>query len=325
MLGFLPVQLMAQSATAGKKKLLRVYEDNDFINFHGRASDEAYTNGTRIDLFAEAGQSAPFFADKWIPKPGSGSVNTTGWGIMQLMYTPQNTRATVPDKRDYPYAGALFLIRSLIAENYVRKLRYTTELLAGITGPYAFAGETQRTIHRLSGDIIPAGWELQVKTNLILNLDFAAEKQLWYQQGHAAISAEASIKAGSLRTEAAVYTIFRAGWLNPLFQGFINQFHSTIEKMAPEARKIQVYAQLKPGITYTLKNVLVSGGIFDKKEGQKNRDTEADARHLIYGFDYGIMISLYKVRIEVSQKIKSGELVGKKRHEVGNVTVYTLL
>lgn len=38
-------------AQQGPEHLFRVYHDNDFINFRGNGTDEAYTYGVKFDLF----------------------------------------------------------------------------------------------------------------------------------------------------------------------------------------------------------------------------------------------------------------------------------
>jgi hypothetical protein len=37
--------------TKNEGKLLRIYEDNDFINIRGKGTDRAYSGGTRVDIF----------------------------------------------------------------------------------------------------------------------------------------------------------------------------------------------------------------------------------------------------------------------------------
>src|SRR5207248_10523214 len=69
-------------------RMVRVYEDNDIINIKGNGTDQGYTNGTRFDLFYVKDKRSRFFIDRLMPNAGDSSVNTFGWGVMQIMITP---------------------------------------------------------------------------------------------------------------------------------------------------------------------------------------------------------------------------------------------
>ncbi len=73
--------------TKHKHSLLRVYEDNDFINVRGKGTDRWYSHGFRLDFFSERRNKVPGFP---FPKAGQGSINTYGWGIMQIFITPSD-------------------------------------------------------------------------------------------------------------------------------------------------------------------------------------------------------------------------------------------
>ena len=115
-------------------RMVRVYEDNDIININGNGTDQGYTNGTRLDLFYVKNQRSRFFIDRLMPKAGDSSVNTFGWGIMQIMITPTDISKNIPDGNDYPYSGALFITHSLHATNPVKKYNLQTEFTMGVMG-----------------------------------------------------------------------------------------------------------------------------------------------------------------------------------------------
>src|SRR5438105_5875223 len=152
-------------------KMLRIYEDNDFINIRGDGTDEGYTNGTRLDIFFVKNKRPRFFIDRWMPKAGDSSVNTYGWGIMQVMITPSDISKHIPDANDYPYSGALFVAHSLHATNPVKKYNLQTELLMGVMGPPALAKQLQVLAHRIINYQQPMGWDHQLKTDVLLNLN----------------------------------------------------------------------------------------------------------------------------------------------------------
>src|SRR5437868_3986897 len=93
--------------------LLRLYEDNDFINARGLGTDDAYTNGTRIDLFYTKKEPSRHGLDRLLPKAGKNSIDVYGWGVMQLMFTPEDISRADYQPNDYPYSGALIGTQTL--------------------------------------------------------------------------------------------------------------------------------------------------------------------------------------------------------------------
>src|SRR6202040_1024366 len=88
--------------------LWRASWDDDYINFYGKGTDRAYTDGTRFELI-EAKQKPPaFLLDRILPEAGDSSVNLYGWGVTQLMFTPNNISKASFQPDDYPWSGALF-------------------------------------------------------------------------------------------------------------------------------------------------------------------------------------------------------------------------
>src|ERR1700744_2737495 len=101
----------AQFQTAVHKdsvtRLFRVYEDNDGINIFGQSTDDAYTNGTRLDLFYLPAHRPHGLLGKLAPRAGDSSIDIYGWGVMQLMYTPLDITQSTYQSNDYPYSGAI--------------------------------------------------------------------------------------------------------------------------------------------------------------------------------------------------------------------------
>jgi lipid A 3-O-deacylase len=74
--------------------MLLISEDDDFINIWGNGTDNAYTNGTRIFYFYKPSLPSHSFLDKWMPAAGDSSTNVYGWGLTELMYTPDNINSS---------------------------------------------------------------------------------------------------------------------------------------------------------------------------------------------------------------------------------------
>jgi lipid A 3-O-deacylase len=263
---FLLIVLMTGAAraqdTSRYRTMVRMYEDNDFMDLWGNGSDKGYTNGTRLDIFYNKKRPSRFFIDRWMPKAGDSSVNTFGWGIMQMMVTPNDLSKRNPDKDDYPYSGALFVVHSLHASNPIKKYNIQTEWLIGVMGPPSLAEQAQKFMHRLIHYQKPMGWDYQLPTDLILNLNLAAEKLLAHNNSMELIGG-ARVVGGTALNGAALYSLFRIGKMQSYFDGFISQYNG--------GKHRQIYFVLRPAVEWMLSNALIEGGLFTRS---KNNDHE---------------------------------------------------
>lgn len=151
-------------------------EENDGINAWFKGTDWGYTNGTGICYYGPGKKSRPKIHPDLSAFPQKNI--TVGWGIRQLMITPQKTRPFIPDKNDYPYAGALIAVHTRLRTGQFRKMNLQAEWVAGLLGPASFAEQTQVFLHRLIGDPRPNGWSYQLPTDLLLNYNITYEKKV---------------------------------------------------------------------------------------------------------------------------------------------------
>ncbi len=130
-------------------------------------TDRFYTDGVALGVT----HTGPSWVDPlvdWLPW-GEGR-RTVGYDLTQAMLTPADTSRPVPDLTDRPYAGILSFGISLhvAGSNSCHGLR----LVAGVVGPWSFAEETQREVHRLVGSGLPEGWSHQLKNEPLLDLAY---------------------------------------------------------------------------------------------------------------------------------------------------------
>lgn len=298
-------------------RMLRFYEDNDFMNVRGRGTDESYTNGTRLDYFYQK-QRAPRFMDKWIlPRTGKDAINTWHWSLMHLMITPSDIRTPKYQPNDYSYAAALFFSHGLDSYDPEKKFSLQSELVIGVMGPWAFGKEAQTWFHRVLGYTRPRGWENQLPNAPLLNYNFTFEKMVWQPSPALEIIGGASAYAGTMLDGAVVHATLRVGHMNPYFG---------IERgSALQEKKFQVYAFLRPTIEYTWYNALLEGGLFSwsnsRFEFNKSFKT-ATLNPWSSRVDYGITVAFRRFMIAYTQKTQSASLKGTRQHEVGNISLY---
>jgi hypothetical protein len=168
--------LFAQSSDNINTHMFRLYEDNDFLNIRGKGTDNSYTNGTRFDLFYTKKKQSRFFIDRLMPKAGDSSINIFSWSLAQLMVTPNDISTTQYQPNDYPYAGALFAAHSLYSYNAERNIvsRLNWSLVFAVR---FLAKQSQTLIHSFIHYQKPMGWDNQLKTYPLFNINFTAETQ----------------------------------------------------------------------------------------------------------------------------------------------------
>lgn len=305
-------------------KLFRFYEDNDFLNVTGHGTDRAYTNGTRMDLFYQRKRQHHFFLDKLLPKAGEGSVDVYGWSVVQLMVTPNNISTPEYQPNDYAYAGALFAIRSHYSFNPTKKFSYQTEIVAGVRGPAALAQQTQTALHKLIHYQKPMGWDNQLDTQPLLNVNFTAEKNLLSWRNVVEINAGAQVRVGSMMDALAIYPMLRVGRMAPYFNGYLSQYSAFVRDN--KQVRTQYYFVFKPVNTFVVHNALLKG---DREHyplsatGRADNTSERIA-HRVMDLQFGVVLSHGNFSISYLQTYSTTYRKGLYKHTVGTLTLHFL-
>lgn len=345
-----PARTMAQFQAAARKdsvtRLFRVYEDNDGINFYGHPTDDAYTNGTRLDLFYLPAHRPHGLLGKLAPRAGAGSIDIYGWGLMQLMYTPRDIGQNIYQPNDYPYSGAIVATHTRYSYNPVRKYNLQTELVMGALGPLSLAHQTQSVVHRLTGFMQPEGWGTQFHNSLLLNINLTGEKQLVEAGSILRVIGGGQLYAGTMQNGAALYPLILIGKMNPYFNGFFSQY--TTGRNAQSGKSWQFYFLAKPELQYFLTNALLEGGIFTTNPNTQNgkpapaqqsqplsQSTGAQQaayapppptvpalRRWVTSLSYGGVVSHGNISISFTQNVSSATLKKLYSHDVGNISLY---
>jgi hypothetical protein len=336
---FLPLLFLfaAQiTATQGPKaqdqentRLFRIYEDNDFLNIRGKGTDDAYTNGTRLDLFYTKNHPSRFVVDRKMPKAGDSSINVFGWGLMQVMFTPMDITKKTPQPNDYPWSGGLFTTHTLYSYNPKKKYSFQTELLLGMMGPAALAGQAQTFIHSVIHYKEPAGWGNQLGNNPLLNINFTAEKQLAAYRNWVEVIAGGQAFGGTALNGLRIYPMVRIGKMTPYFNGYLSQYGTAKQSGHPKHRgtRLQAYIVIKPEANFMLTNALLEGGIFpDNKQKVNGKNISTIPANgintMVYSAYYGVVLAAGRWSMSFIQNSSTEWIKGTYSHEVGNISMY---
>ena len=212
-----------------ERNLWRLEWDNDaFVRV-----DNGFTNGWSLqrhshqhDAWHEMGASK-FSA--WISRtiPGlvdeGGRVVKRGTGLSQIMMTPEDLENPNPQPEDVPWAGTLGWAESWYA--FDNQTLNAFQIYFGILGPYSLAESLQVQLHDLINADEPLGWDNQLPTEPLLNLNYTFKRKLVSAGEYAtkgftgdfAIGLEGAL--GNLVTSAGLTLEGRFGWGLP--KGFV--------------------------------------------------------------------------------------------------------
>ncbi len=322
--------------------MVRISEDDDVMNIWGNGTDNAYTNGTNIAYFYAPAGAAHFFLNKWMPSAGDSSTNIYGWGLTQLMYTPDDINSSAYQPNDYPWSGELFATHTRYSYDPNRHFDFQTELVLGVMGPAALDRQTQSLMHHIINYLQPTGWGNQYRNALLLNVNFTAEKQLAAIGSVVTIIGGAQAYAGTMQNGGAIYPLILIGKMDPYFKGFFSQYASPGRD--GNRKRWQFYCFIKPELQYFATYAPLQGGIFTKNPnlqpsppGSKNNSTMAavpdstngsanpqpyhSLQHVLTTLDYGAVLTRGHFGISASQNVSQAMLKGLYCHDFGNVSL----
>lgn len=146
-----------------------------------------------------------------------GSTQYYGLVLRYDGFTPLRIQDPFIRVGDRPYAAYGYASFFRVSNQPARHQRLTTALEIGFIGPAAGGKELQTTIHRITGNAEPRGWDYQIRNAPIVGYRVAFEKQLAAAAGQLEVLGSAEASLGTLYTYAGTGLRGRAGRLNPYF------------------------------------------------------------------------------------------------------------
>jgi hypothetical protein len=315
--------------------LFRIYEDNDFFNIRGRGTDDAYTNGTRLDYFYQPRHSPKGFINRAMPKAGDSSDNVYGWGLMQLMYTPDSLNDPSYQPNDYPWSAALVATHTLYSYNPVKKYDFQTELELGVIGPAALGQQAQTMIHRMIHYIKPLGWGHQFRDDVLANINFTSEKLFAGNGSSVEFIGGGQVSAGTMMNSLTLYPMLRLGKMNPYFHGFFSQVASA-GRNSHNKKNWQLYFVIRPEVQFILTEAVLQGGLFTSNPNltenpgpvkpQQQPPASPQPYHpienVVWISNFAAVASIGDFSISFNQNSSTAMMKGLYWHEYGNISLY---
>ncbi len=202
------------------------YDNDVFFNKDNKISSGwSLQKQSAVASSWETLDDVPSFVRRWgkqLPTlTKEGLVYRSGIAIGQVIQTPDDLSDHDLIKDDVPYAGALTVQATWYAFNDDEFRGF--EITVGVAGPLSLAEQTQKNIHKLIGSPDPKGWDHQLKTEPLINLNYMRKKKIMRVGNAAGISFDTAINGnvglGNLFTQASMALEMRFGQNMP--RGFV--------------------------------------------------------------------------------------------------------
>lgn len=269
-------------------------------------TDYYFTQGMTLNVVLPVLAKSP--VNKLLLGGKMAAVRYHGVKLFYDGFTPLRIQDAFIRVGDRPYASYFYASLYRIANQPQRRQRLTAGLDVGFIGPAVGAKGFQTKVHELLDAPTPRGWDYQVRNDLVLGYQVAAEKQIAAGGKFAELIGTARASVGTLHTLAATGLLVRAGKMNPYFSDL--GVSSTVSRAG--GQKFQIYAQGRLEGRIVGYNATTQGGVFNRQSPYTLKSSQLK-RGVVQGSG-GLVLSYGGVRFEPSATWVSPEFRGGRAH-----------
>ena len=278
-------------------KYVRIHYDNDFFT----NSDKYYSQGISIEVVNPA--MSRFFISKLLVKPAGNEIKY-GIALNDFGYTPTSISSNEIRFGDRPFSAALYLKTFAIATDTNKHRRISSALSVGIIGPAAGGKQMQTGIHRWLDNIIPQGWQHQIRNDVIMNYQLHYDRQLLGIKNIFLLNAAAEIQAGTLKNKLS-------SGLNLMIGKFNNPYKAAVKNQGLRKR-VTFHLYAAPQVSFVGYDATLQGGIFNRKSPYTI--ASQDISKITFQANAGLVINIRKLSLEYCQSYLTKEFTTGNFH-----------
>lgn len=231
--------------------------------------------------------------------------------LSQNMYAPSDLRRKDHIIGDRPYAGIIY--GGFGYEFFRGHSHFWThygEIDAGMIGPAAFAGHTQRFIHKILNCKDPQGWHNQLHNEFVVNGQWW-EKYNYYIHNSIAIVPRAGVLAGTIEDAIEVGCDLKVGWNLKNDVGNNLMFSASMDdKQKSFWHKLTIYAYIGVDERCYLYNHFLEGSFIRSKDRDQHLDV--DIQPFVGEIQCGACIQYDKFIVRYYMTVRQHEFEGQK-------------
>ena len=247
-----------------------------------------------------------------------------GFGLGQMMFTPDDTQAPALVVNDRPYAGWLYGSLTLVSKN--DRTADTLELQAGMVGPASLAQSAQKFVHDIRDLPSPRGWDNQLDNEPGLVVYYERKWRLTRKRMSVGLAYDVightGIALGNVADYLAAGAETRFGWNLPddfgtslIRPGGDANAPTVATRSAARSRMPGVYAFAAFGGRLVGRDLFLDGNTFSDSH-------DIDKKHLVGDLVIGASVIYRSVKISYAQVFRSKEFDGqRRRHKFGSLSV----
>lgn len=261
--------------------------DNQFssgwsFQYHSAVADNWSTLKTPVSWLIRSGDDLPGLQHPKLKKRFNVAVG-------QIIQTPDKLKEHDRIKDDVPYAAIIATQSTWLAFDNDEFQGY--ELIFGIVGPWALGRQAQNFVHNLQGIKTAKGWNNQLNTEPVLNVNIMRKKKFYQHHNASGLSWDATLDGhaalGTMFTLAALRLEARFGRNMP---GGFSYFpdpigHSMIYDASlnpPDLGKASLYVTASASTVAIAHNILLDGTVF------RNSQTPVDKEPYLFMSTIGL-------------------------------------
>jgi lipid A 3-O-deacylase len=287
-------------------------ESNDYFSSFLSPSDENLTQSLEISSTRKYDDTYEWlrYAASLLPRIACGSAcprhpDLVGVGFGQQIWTPDDKHLTVPDPRDEPYAGWMYV--RLTRMNMMPTERISTSLYVGMIGPSALGEQTQNGFHDILGQTHFEGWSNQLHNEPAFYLSHK-RGFIDYRVGDAwgaIVLTTIEGNLGTVHTDTTLKEELRAGY--------------NLRGYNLDNKEFSVYGFLRPRVSGILRNIFFDGNTYLDSVRVRKENFQA-------GLEGGVGVEYYGWRIMyiLNFTTKDFETQDEAFHGTGSIRIEKL-
>ena len=276
----------------------RINYENDFFT----ATDYYYTQGVSFEYANPTLKK--FLLSRLLIHPESWHT-TNGIAYELDGYTPTNIREDFIRYGDRPFAGCMMLKTFNVAVDSTGHNRIASNFTIGVIGQAGGGRDIQYNIHKWLHNILPHGWQYQIRNDAIINYGISHEKQLLAVGKWISLKSWENIQAGTLNDKIGVGTILSIGNSSNSFTRNTGFF------------KLRVYEQ--PIVSAIAYDATLQGGMLD--HGSPYAIPTSQINRITFQNNLGFVINIGRLNLEYFQTYLSKEFKTGQEHKWGGVRI----